>query len=137
VILSDGGHSSWSALAAGRRPAPFPGAVLRTRSLSFLVLVLAADNVHNKHWRSHSDRHCRVEHRRGTPLPTAQTALMFLGILVETAIARAPEIDFVSRAAWPVDVIEISRNGISEQRYKSLDELKASAGLTAALGIGG
>jgi hypothetical protein len=60
------------------------------------------------------------------PLPTALAARVFFGTLVDTAIVHFGS---VSRAAWPVDVIEITRAGITELRYQSPDEMRAAAEL--------
>ena len=40
------------------------------------------------------------------------------------ANASAPEL---IPGAWPIDVREISRDGISEQRYFSLDEVRVAS----------
>ena len=45
---------------------------------------------------------------------------------MNVAIALAPDPDFVP-AAWPIDTIEISRSGITENRYFSLDELRVAS----------
>jgi hypothetical protein len=56
-------------------------------------------------------------------VPTTEAACSFFGALVKTAIANASDPDFIC-ASWPIDMIDISRHGISEQQYASLDELK-------------
>jgi hypothetical protein len=69
--------------------------------------------------------------KSGAPLPTAHEARSFFGHLVQTAINLQSD-EFIP-ASWPIHTIEITRGGISEQRYACMDDLRASAGLSAAL----
>ena len=52
-------------------------------------------------------------------------ARRFLGAVVQAAIDHAVAVDFVNRSAWPVDVVELTRDGLTERRYKSLEDLDA------------
>jgi len=52
---------------------------------------------------------------------------LFFGTLVDTAISTRGGLASESKAAWAVDFIEISRDGITQERFASLDQLRVSA----------
>jgi hypothetical protein len=109
------GVAQWARAHAGRARAAVLGTQLQRRSRCGMVMAV-------------------VRNRQRAPLPTAHAARAFFGVLVDAAIAHASDSDFIA-AARPVDVIEISRDGIIERQYASLDELKVprtSQGATSA-----